>query len=245
MIAKERLDYGIGAPGYLITFATLSLMSAITAVILGIQGFMLLSLIVGAFCTLCVLLSGYWILGSKVGSIRARDEILSRIVLTGDEQVLDVGCGHGLLLIGAAKKLTTGRAVGVDIWRQVDQWDNHPENTVRNAQIEGVSDRVEIYTCDARQLIFPDQSFDVVVSSSAIHDMPEREKVLSEIIRVLKPEGRVFIYDIKHTGEYQRFFLEAGMEHVRNWGKLKWYLPFTTLLTASKPGKRTHFLEES
>jgi ubiquinone/menaquinone biosynthesis C-methylase UbiE len=235
MVAKERLDYGIGAPGYLITFAILAVVTGAAAVLLGVKGFGILSLIVGVLCALSILCAALWILGSRVGSLRARDIILSRIPWRGDEHVLDVGCGHGLLLVGAAKRLTTGRAVGIDIWRQVDQWDNHPENTARNARIEGVADRVEIHTCDAREIKFPDESFDIVVSSAALHDIPERDKVIREIIRVLKPGGQVAIYDIKYVPKYQQIFLESGMEQVRHWGQLRWYLPFATLLTATKP----------
>ncbi len=238
MAAKERLDYGIGAPGYLITFAILAAVSAVSAVILGTKGFSILSLIVGVFCGFWIFCAAIWILGSRVGSLHARDIILSRIAWRGDERVLDVGCGHGLLLVGAAKKLTTGRAVGVDIWNQADQWDNHPENTARNARIEGVADRVEIHTCDASKLTFPDESFDIVVSSAALHDMVERDKVLREIIRVLKPGGQIAIYDIKYVPKYQQTFLESGMEQVRHWGKLRWYLPFATFLTAMKPGRQ-------
>jgi len=40
--------------------------------------------------------------------------------------VLDVGCGRGLLLIGAARRLTTGKAVGVDIWQAEDRVGNLP-----------------------------------------------------------------------------------------------------------------------
>ena len=235
MATKERLDYGIGAPGYPIMFTILAVVSAVVAVILGVKGFSISSLIIGVICGFWILCVAVWLLGSKYACLRARDAILSRIAWRGDERVLDVGCGHGLLLVGAAKKLTTGRAVGVDIWRQVDQWDNHPENTARNARIEGVADRVEIHTCDASKLIFPDESFDVVLSSSALHDMVERDRVLREIIRVLKPGGQVAIYDIMHIPRYQEIFLESGMQQVQHWGKLRWYLPFAKLLTAIKP----------
>jgi SAM-dependent methyltransferase len=234
MVAKERLDYGIDAPVYLKVFVILAVVTAVGAVLLRMKGFDILSLIVGVICAFWIFCAAFWIFGSKVLKLRARDAVLSRIAWRGDEHVLDVGCGHGVLLVGAAKRLTTGRAIGVDIWRQVDQWDNRPENTARNARVEGVADRVEIRTCDARKLDFPDESFDVVVSSAALHDMPERDRVIRHIIRVLKPGGQVAIYDIKHIPEYQQIFLESGMEQVRFWGKLSWYLPFASLLTAVK-----------
>jgi cyclopropane fatty-acyl-phospholipid synthase-like methyltransferase len=61
---------------------------------------------------------------SLVGKFRARDALLNAVPWRGDEQVLDVGCGHGLMLIGAAKRLSTGRATGIDIWQDVDQANN-------------------------------------------------------------------------------------------------------------------------
>ena len=56
-----------------------------------------------------------------VGKFRARDALLNAVRGGGDEQVLDVGCGHGLMLIGAAKRLSSGHATGIDIWQDVDQ----------------------------------------------------------------------------------------------------------------------------
>src|SRR5579864_2702901 len=61
---------------------------------------------------------------SLVAKLWERDRLLNELLLRGDEKVLDVGCGHGLLLIGAAKRLPRGRAVGIDIWSQVDQGNN-------------------------------------------------------------------------------------------------------------------------
>src|SRR4029077_19144580 len=97
--------------------------------------------------------------GSKFGKLLLRDRMLNSIAWRGDEQVLDVGCGHGLLLIGAAKRLKQGRAIGVDVWSQVDQAKNSAEATKRNACIEGVADRIEIQDADARKLPFADNSF--------------------------------------------------------------------------------------
>jgi arsenite methyltransferase len=241
MVANERLDYGINTPGLVKGVAILAVVTAAAAVILGATGFVIFSIIVGVICAWWIFCTAFLIVSNKVLKLRARDEILSRISWRGDESVLDIGCGHGLLLIGAAKKLTTGRATGIDIWSQVDQYDNHPENTIRNARIEGVADRVELHTADARKLEFPDESFDVILSSVALHDVAqnsaERYQLMRGIIRVLKPGGQVAIYDIKHTPEYQQIFLELGMEQVQLTGWLRWYLPFAILLTARKPAR--------
>lgn len=174
MVAKERVNYGIDAPGPLRLFAILAVATTIAAVLLGATGFGIFSIAVGAVGAVCAFFVAVMIVASKFGKFRVRDALMSQIEWHGDERVLDVGCGHGLLLVAAAKRLTTGRAIGIDIWSQRDQGDNRPENTARNARIEGVTDRVEIRDGDARKLDFPDESFDVVVSSLALHNIREK-----------------------------------------------------------------------
>ncbi len=238
MVANERLDYGIDAPGALRLFAILAVAAVALAVLLGATGLGIFSIVFGAVAAICAFFVAVGIIASKYGKFRVRDALISRIAWRGDERVLDIGCGHGLLLVAAAKRLTTGRAIGIDIWSQVDQGDNRPENTARNARIEGVADRVDIRDGDARKLDFPDESFDVVVSSLALHnirDKGEREQAIREIIRVLKPGGQVAIYDIKHIHEYRQIFLESGMEQARLSERSYWYLTPTFILTAVKP----------
>ncbi len=147
----------------------------------------------------------FW--GSKFGKLRLRDKIISSIPWRGDERVLDVGCGHGLMLIGAAKRLTSGKAVGIDLWQKEDQSDNSREATLQNVHLENVTDRIELLDGDARKLPFADKSFDVILSSWAIHniyDRAGRETAIHEIVRVLKPGGRLLIADIRHTAQYAR-----------------------------------------
>ena len=133
----------------------------------------------------------------------------------GDERVLDVGCGLGLFLIGAAKRLSTGRAVGIDKWQQEDLSGNNAAGTLSNAMIEGVADKVEVHTGDARKLPFADASFDVVLSSMALHNIynaGERQTAVREIARVLASGGRVLIVDVRHTRQYAATLRDAGLD---------------------------------
>lgn len=235
-----RADYGIDAPQVvlrLFVFGAMAISLGIAArAFLGPrQPWFLIACCSGSSMLLTALVM-VW--GSKVGKVSLRERVLDRLSLRGTELILDVGCGRGLFLIGAAKRLTTGKAVGVDLWHAEDQSGNSPEITLQNARAEGLAERVEILTADARQLPFEIDSFDVVVSSWALHNLyqpNERAKALNEIARVLKPGGRLAIIDIRYTAEYARLFREIGFEKVRRCGPSFTFLISSFTLHAEKP----------
>jgi arsenite methyltransferase len=176
----------------------------------------------------------FMIWSSRVAKLSLRDRLLDSIQFKGDEKVLDVGCGRGLMLIGAAKRLKSGKATGIDIWNQQDLSGNSADAVKQNAKIEGVSDRVRIETGDARKLVYPDANYDVVMSTLAIHNISEkadRDTAIREMWRVLKPGGRLLIYDIFHTGAYERVLREQGATDVTLSGlAFLWCLPSRSLL---------------
>jgi arsenite methyltransferase len=243
-IAPSRADYGLDAPGVI----RVMLVCGIVAIVLGIVANRIV-FTVAALRHVAIGPSLLWIgwalvvgaglmtVSSRWGKLRARDRLLDRLALTGSETVLDVACGHGLLLIGAARRLPRGRAIGVDLWSQVDQKSNSAAATMANARAEGVGDRVEVRDADMRALPLDDSSVDVVVSSLAIHNVTgdtERHKALREIVRVLKPGGRVGILDIAHVGDYAKEFRAAGMAKVELHGISPWIYPPARVLTAVK-----------
>jgi arsenite methyltransferase len=175
---------------------------------------------------------------SRVAKPKVVNRILDNIPWRGDENVLDVGCGRGLFLIAAAKRLKTGKASGVDIWRMEDLSGNTAEAAMNNAKAEGVANRIKIENTDARKLPFGANTFDVVVSSLAIHNIdgsPERAKALREIARVLKPGGYLAILDIFHTSEYAKLLRQLGLSDVQlSPLTFLWCVP-TRTLTARKP----------
>jgi ubiquinone/menaquinone biosynthesis C-methylase UbiE len=163
--------------------------------------------------------------------------LLDQLSLRGDERVLDLGCGRGAVLLMAAQHLATGRAVGVDLWRTVDQSGNAAEATRRNADAEGVADRVELLTADMTALPFEDNSFDVILSNLAIHNIGRRggrEQAISEAVRVLRPGGRLRIVDVRGTRLYQARLAQLGMDDVARKGLGWWFWP-ARLVTATKP----------
>ncbi|WP_036437488.1 class I SAM-dependent methyltransferase [Mycobacterium sp. URHB0044] len=179
---------------------------------------------------------------TRVGKFEAWAQILEGLGLRGDETLLDLGCGRGAVLLAAAKLLPEGRAIGVDIWR-ADQTDNSPTNTLANAALEGVADRVEVHTADITDLPFDDDRFDVIVSSLVVHNIPTnagRAKAISEAARVLRPGGRLVLADLWATRRHVRQLRELGWTDVarRDLGWRMWWGPGmgTHLITATKPG---------
>jgi len=168
-------------------------------------------------------------LSSMYGKRIVARRLIASLALRGDERVLDVGCGRGLLLLEAARALPRGHASGIDLWSVRDQSGNASAATHANAVAAGVAERVGIDTGDMRALPYADASFDVVVSSLAIHNLPsaaERAKAIGEIVRVVKPGGRIALLDFVQTGRYADTLRECGCAHVRrSWPNLLMFPP--------------------
>lgn len=232
-----KTDYGIDAPGVIRNLALVALAAALLlvfgrhAIPLGLKypiGYM------GGFCGLEVVLMLWTSLKGK--RIAAR-QLVDRAALNPDARVLDVGCGRGLVLIEAAKRLKDGRSVGLDIWNAEDLSGNRPEAAEANAKAEGVAGRVELVDGNAMKMPFGDGSFDAVLSSLCLHNLYKREEralALAEIARVLKPGGRAVIQDFRHTGDYVKALEAAGLQAERRLVNPLLMFPPTWRVTARK-----------
>lgn len=244
-MSKPKPDYGLDAPAVCRNLFVVGLVAVIASICLRLWSLrnyadqldaVYVSLQNGGIG--CLTGAALMFTSSRFGKLRTRERILDRLNLSGNEAVLDVGCGHGLLLIGAAKRLPHGRAVGIDLWSQVDQGSNSREATLRNATLEGVEDRVEVRDGDMRKLPFPDHTFDAAVAHFAIHNIPSHEgrrEAIREIVRVLKPSGQVALSDMKSVGLYADELRKSGMSEVKISRPSFWTWPPARTVTARKP----------
>ncbi|MFD0634997.1 class I SAM-dependent methyltransferase [Catenulispora yoronensis] len=134
-----------------------------------------------------------------------------------------MGCGRGMVLIEAARRLPSGQAVGADLWTK-DQSGNSAETTLANAAAAGVAERVAVHTANMTELPFADNSFDVVTSAMAIHNIrvPEaRYRALDEAMRVLRPGGQLLIADPWPMARKYAAYLGQGT--LRPLGPGYWY----------------------
>jgi phosphatidylethanolamine/phosphatidyl-N-methylethanolamine N-methyltransferase len=134
----------------------------------------------------------YDVLASPVGFDRARRRSIESLELGAGDRVLLVGAGTGLDL----------QFLPQDV--QVTAIDVTPamlSKLERRATTLGIA--VDARVMDARQLAFPDQSVDAVIAHLVLAVMPEPERGAREIARVLKPGGRVAVFD-KFLAEGER-----------------------------------------
>jgi SAM-dependent methyltransferase len=120
-----------------------------------------------------------------------REAYLDLLGVAPGEHVLDLGCGTGVVARATARRVgPNGRVVALDpsevllvVGREI-------------AEREGLLDRIEFRTGDARELPFPEATFDVVLAITALSHTTDAERTLPELLRVARPGGRIGIFDI-------------------------------------------------
>jgi ubiquinone/menaquinone biosynthesis C-methylase UbiE len=134
--------------------------------------------------------------GGKWQALRQMTADLAQ--LQAGETVLDVGCGTGTLALIAKQRVgATGGVSGIDPSVQMIA------RARRKAAQHGLA--IDFQVGVIEQLAFPDQSFDVVLSTFMMHQLPDdlKPRGLAEIARVLKPGGRLLIVDTRRPEEQQ------------------------------------------
>lgn len=183
-----------------------------------------------------------WMLASSLWlKKRVMRSLLNQRSWRGDETVLDVGCGRGLVTIEAARRVPHGRVHGIDIWQAQDLSGNSPEAIRNNAAIAGVGGRLTIDTGDARDLPYQSDAFDVVTSMTALHNIPTaagRRQAVTELWRVLRPGGQILIFDIRHAKTYLQHLRDLGAVDTTVAGPILLWGPLGWRVSAAKPNPR-------
>lgn len=141
---------------------------------------------------------------SLMGAARAREELIKQANIQPNQRVLDLGCGTGTLVVRLKRKYPAAQIVGLD-----------PDpKALRRAKkkIKRAGVAVQLDEGFADELPYDEGTFDRVLSSFMLHHLedPDREKMLREVLRVLKPAGTFHLLDFAGGEDRARGF----------WGRL-------------------------
>ncbi len=232
-------DYGLDSPAVLRGLGLTATAALLVTVVSGILDLVTVMAVAFGATVLISAIGLVMLRSSRVHKIRERVLLVDRLALRGDERVLDVGCGRGLLLVEVARRLNrAGRAFGVDVWHATDGIVVEADHALHNAELEDVDHRIDVTSADVRSLPYADASFAAVVSGLALHHIEgfaSRVQVCREMSRVLEPGGKVVLIDRHHTRSYVDALRAGNLINVRR-SRLIWrLLPPARYVTATKP----------
>ncbi len=148
---------------------------------------------------------------------KATERMLEMAGITRGDRVLDIAAGAGEQSIMTARKVgATGYVLATDISSNILEY------AKQLAQQEGVNN-IETRVMDGENLTLEDETFDAVISRVGLIYFPDQQKALTEMLRVLKPGGKVAAI-VYSTPEENKFF-SVPVSIIRNRAKLPPPLP--------------------
>lgn len=164
------------------------------------------------FPALMFVLAIVFIHTSLSGKYKIIHQVVKSLDIPDNSKVLDLGTGHGAVLLEVAKKLKQpGEVIGIDIWQSADQSNNSQTATQQNIELAQLNEVAKVQTANMTKLPFSNNEFDDVFASFAIHNVKpksQRELAISEALRVLKTGGRLVIIDMEHIDEFKRILIQ-------------------------------------
>lgn len=151
--------------------------------------------------------------------------------LKGDETVLDIGTGAGIIAIGFAKVLQNGKVYGIDIYEhkyesfkeffiskiKINFFGNTLKNAQRNAKIEKVENKCEFISADfTTKLDFPDDFFDIILTSQSLYCIFNKDyiHISRKIDRILKKNGKIIFFEPKSFLNWDINYLKNYFEEI-------------------------------
>ena len=128
--------------------------------------------------------------GQAEDEVAARAAYLDLLRIGPGQRVLEIGCGSGVVLRDLARRVAPdGVAVGLDYCPAL------LELARELADKTGLLDRIELREGDARALPFGDAEFDAVLAVTALEHVPDGERAIPEMARVVRPGGRAAAFE--------------------------------------------------
>ena len=112
--------------------------------------------------------------------------------------ILDVGTGTARIPILLCQKIPDASVVAIDLSEQMLSL------AEKNVAAAGLSSRIQSEKSDAKQLPFPDDAFEVVISNSIAHHIPRPQQVMAEAVRVTRSGGHLFWRDLVRPGSHRQ-----------------------------------------
>lgn len=116
------------------------------------------------------------------------EKLIEKAQISPNDRIIDIGCGSGRMVIKVSEQLgMNGEIIGLEPSKHLIKECNKLEKKDNVKFMEGIMESVP----------FPDNSFDIVLSSLAIHHVPkdDKQKAFKEFNRILKKGGRLLIMD--------------------------------------------------
>ena len=139
-------------------------------------------------------------LSALARNIKVIERLFSQIDLSNVKNVLEVGCGIGVLSSYLAEKYGW-KVTGIDL---------DPEQIKSAKKTHRENENLNFIEADATKLLFMDNKFDLVLSVDALHHIPNRNKTFDEINRVLKSNGFYILVDIALPKFFRKFSIPVN-----------------------------------
>jgi len=220
----DRPNYGNWVPRKMIVVCLLifCICCALSVVInIGIVRGIFIAVSVISGVLFIYMVCAYWLLGKDNGGLQKQlcNILLDKLEWEGQGKVLDIGTGSGRVAIYLAKRYPSAHVVGIDYWG--NPWSYAKSICDRNAEIEGVADRVIFQRASAVSLPYGDGEYDLVVSNFVFHSVHIVNKIslLKEALRVVRKGGAFAFQDLfnkQFYGDIDLFYQE-----LKTWGLKK------------------------